>query len=191
MVQVTLDIVQNCRSPLTEERLLAWYAALFPTGRSGLDPIVPGAVGGERIHFEGPVPEQVPGEMDAFLRWLESPPAEGHTLRADVAHLKFVTIHPFGDGNVRIARAITDMHLARSGGTRRRFYSMTAQIHRERNSCYRVLEQTQKDGTDITCWMSWFMGCLERAIHSADASLDVILTKARFWQSIAGIPINT
>ena len=187
---------------LTEERLLGWHAALFPTGRSGRRPItvgawrthpiqvVSGAIGQERVHFEGPQPSLVPGEMATFLEWLNGPPETSEVLRAALAHLWFVTIHPFDDGNGRIARAIADMCLARADNTPQRFYSMSAQIHRERNAYYRILEQTQKEGTNITSWMSWFLDCLEHALHGADASLDATMAKARFWQSIADVPIN-
>ena len=202
IVHVTLDSTQRFRQALTGERLLGWHAALFPTGRSGGRPItigawrvhpiqvVSGAIGQERVHFEGPEPSLVPGEMTAFLEWLNGPPDTGGVLRAALAHLWFVTIHPFDDGNGRLARAIADMCLARSENTPQRYYSMSAQIHRERNAYYRILEQTQKEGTNITSWMSWFLDCLERTLRRADASLDATMAKARFWQSIADVPIN-
>ena len=202
IVYVTLDSTQRFHQPLSEERLLGWHADLFPTGRSGRRPItvgawrvhpvqvVSGAIGQERVHFEGPEPSLVPREMAAFLEWINGPPETSEVMRAALAHLWFVTIHPFDDGNGRIARAIADMCLARADNTQQRFYSMSTQIHRERNAYYRILEQTQKEGTNITSWMSWFLGCLERALHRADASLEAILTKARFWQSIADVPIN-
>ena len=132
----------------------------------------------------------MPGEMTAFLEWFNGPPETSEVLRAALAHLWFVTIHPFDDGNGRITRAIADMCLARADNTPQRFYSMSAQIHRERDTYYRILEQTQKEGTNITSWMSWFLGCMERALVRADASLDATMTKARFWQSIASVPIN-
>ena len=202
IVHVTLESTQYHAQTLTEERLLGWHAALFPTGRSGRRPItvgawrthpiqvVSGAIGQERVHFEGPQPSLVPGEMATFLEWLNGPPETSEVLRAALAHLWFVTIHPFDDGNGRIARAIADMCLARADNTPQRFYSMSAQIHRERNAYYRILEQTQKEGTNITSWMSWFLDCLEHALHGADASLDATMAKARFWQSIADVPIN-
>lgn len=202
IVHVTLDSTQRFHQPLTEERLLGWHAALFPTGRSGRRPItigawrvhpvqvVSGAIGQERVHFEGPEPPLVPREMTAFLQWLNGPPETSEVMRAALAHLWFVTIHPFDDGNGRLARAIADMCLARADNTPQRFYSMSTQIHRERNAYYRILEQTQKEGTNITSWMSWFLGSLERALHDAEMSLDATMTKARFWQSIADVPIN-
>ena len=202
IVHVTLDSIQYHAQTLTEERLFGWHAALFPTGRSGRRPItvgawrthpmqvVSGAIGHERIHFEGPEPPLVPGEMTAFLEWLNAPWETSEVMRAAIAHLWFVTIHPFDDGNGRLARAIADMCLARADNTAQRFYSMSAQIHRERNAYYRILEQTQKEGTNITSWMSWFLDSLERALYRADSCLDTTMTKARFWQSIADVPIN-
>ena len=202
IVHVTLDSTQRFHQPPTEERLLRWHAALFPTGRSGRRPItvgawrthpiqvVSGAIGHERVHFEGPEPPLVPGEMTAFLEWLNAPPETSEVLRAALAHLWFVTIHPFDDGNGRLARAISDMCLARADNTPHRYYSMSAQIHKERNAYYRILEQTQKEGTNITSWMSWFLDSLEHALHRTYMSLDTILAKARFWQRIADVPIN-
>ena len=202
MVYVTLDSSQRSHLALTEERLLGWHAALFSTGRSGRRPItvgnwrthpiqvVSGAIGQEKVHFEGPAPSLVPGEMAHFLEWLNRPSETSEVLRAALAHLWFVTVHPFDDGNGRIARAISDTLLTRADGNPRRIYSMSAQIHAERARYYRRLEQTQRTGTDITPSMSWFLGCLERSLQSAEVSLDVILAKARFWQRIAGVPIN-
>ncbi len=192
IVHVTLDSTQRFHLTLTEERLFGWQAALFPTGRRGSRPItvgtwrihpirvVSGATGQERVHFEGPEPSRVPDEMTAFLEWFNGTPESSEVLRAALAHLWSVTIHPFDDGNGRIARAIADMCLARDDGNPHRYYSMSRVIHRERNAYYRILEQTQGAGTDITPWMSWFLGCLERALHSASASLDVILGKGGF-----------
>ena len=192
IVDVTLDSTQRSHLPLTEERLFGWQAALFPTGRSGGRPItvgawrihpiqvVSGAIDQERVHFEGPEPSRVPDEMAAFLEWLNGPPETSEVLRAALAHLRFVTVHPFDDGNGRIARAIADMCLARAGNTPQHYYSMSAQIHAERAQYYRMLEQTQRAGTDITPWVSWFLRCLERALSSAEVSLDVTLARARF-----------
>ncbi len=202
IVYVTLDSTQRFHQALTEERLLGWHAALFPSGRSGRRPItvgawrthpiqvISGAIGQEKVHFEGPEPSLVPREMATFLEWLNRPSETSEVLRAALAHLWFVTIHPFDDGNGRIARAIADMCLARSDNTPQRHYSMSTQIHAERARYYRMLEQTQRTGTDITPWMSWFLDCLERSLQSAEVSLDVTLAKARFWQRIAGVPIN-
>ena len=192
IVHVTLDSTQRYDRTLTEERLFGWQAALFPTGRSGSRPItvgswrvhpirvVSGAIGQERVHFEGPEPSLVPGEMAAFLEWLNGTLETSEVLRAALAHLWFVTIHPFDDGNGRIARAISDILLARSDNMPQRYYSMSARIHAERARYYRMLEETQRAGADITPWMSWFLGCLEPALRSAQASLDVILGKGGF-----------
>ena len=202
IVHVTLDSTQRFHLPLTGERLFGWQAALFPSGRSGGRPItvgawrihpiqvVSGAMGQERVHFKGPEPSRVPDEMAAFLEWLNGPPETSEVLRAALAHLRFVTIHPFDDGNGRIARAIADMCLARADNTPQRYHSMSPQIHAERAQYYRMLEQTQRAGTDITPWMSWFLRCLERAPRSASATLDVILAKGGFGQSTADGPIN-
>ena len=133
----------------------------------------------------------MPGEMAAFLERLNAPPDTSQFIRAALAHLWFVTIHPFDDGNGRITRAIADMCLARADNTSHRYYSMSAQIHRERNAYYRILEQTQKEGTNITSWMSWFLGCLERAlVPSRRSPWTPSMAKARFWQSITDVPIN-
>lgn len=184
IVHVTLDSTQRYNQTLTEERLFGWQAALFPTGRSGGHPItvgswrvhpirvVSGATSQERVHFEGPEPSRVPDEMAAFLEWLNGTPDTSEVLRAALAHLWFVTIHPFDDGNGRIARAIADMLLARDDGNPHRYYSMSRVIHRERNAYYRILEQTQGAGTDITPWMSWFLGCLERALRRRHRATD-------------------
>ncbi len=192
IVHVTLDSTQRFHLTLTEERLFGWQATLFPTGRSGGRPItvgtwrihpirvVSGVIGQERVHFEGPEPSRVSDEMATFLEWLNGTPDTSEVLRAALAHLWLVTIHPFDDGNGRIARAIADMLLARDDGNPHRYYSMSRVIHRERYAYYRILEQTQGAGTDITPWMSWFLGCLEHALHSGEASLDVILGKGGF-----------
>ena len=176
-MHVTLDSTQRSHLPLSEERLFGWQAALFPTGRSGGRPItvgagrihpiqvVSGATGQERVHFEGPEPSLVPDEMAAFLEWINRIPETSEALRSVQAHLWFVTIHPFDDGNGRIARATSDMCLARAGNTPQRCYSMSAQIHAERAQYYRMLEQTQGADSDITPWMSWSLGCLERSLR--------------------------
>ena len=152
--------------------------------------MISGAIVQERVHFEGLPPSLVLGEMDSFLKWLNIPAETSWVLRAALPHLRFFTVHPLVDANGRIPRAIADMCLACSGNTPQRYCSMSSQIHVERAQFYRMLEQTQRTGTDITQWMSWFLECLERALSSADASLDVILAKGRFWQSILGVPIN-
>ncbi|MHB8419753.1 MAG: Fic family protein [Myxococcales bacterium] len=201
VVEMMLDATQSYAAPLTPERLFAWHAALFPTGRSGLSKIVVGAwrtqasgpmqvvsgpLGKERVHFEAPTFDRLDAEMAAFLAWLNAPSNADPVLKAALAHLWFVTLHPFDDGNGRIARAIADMALARSDRSPQRFYSMSAQIRLERKAYYDVLEATQKGDLDITAWMIWFLGCLDRALAGADTILATVLRKARFWQALAG-----
>lgn len=201
VVEMMLDATQNYAAPLTAERLFAWHAALFPTGRSGMTRIavgvwrppeagpmqvVSGPYGRERIHFEAPEAERLPGEMATFLDWFERRDATDAVIRAAIAHLWFVTIHPFEDGNGRIARAIADMALARSEGSSQRFYSMSAQIRRERAEYYTMLERTQKGGLDITGWLDWFLRCLNRAFDGTEEVLGHVLHKARFWEAAAG-----
>lgn len=201
VVEMMLDATQNYAAPLTAERLFAWHAALFPTGRSGMTRIAVGAwrppevgsmqvvsgpYGRERVHFEAPEAERLPGEMAAFLDWFERRDGTDPVIRAAIAHLWFVTIHPFEDGNGRIARAIADMALARSEGSSQRFYSMSAQIRRERGEYYATLERTQRGGLDITGWLDWFLGCLDRAFDGTEEVLGHVLRKARFWEAVAG-----
>jgi len=202
IVEVILDATQNFNEPLDKERLFSWHASLFPTGRSGLSKIsvgewrkgvmqvVSGYIGKENIHFEAPSPTRVGPEMEAFLGWFNSETAIDPVLKSALSHLWFVTIHPFDDGNGRIARAIADLMLARSEKSPQRFYSLSAQIRKERKNYYAILEQTQKGGLDITPWIEWFLKCLERAINDASTILDTILCKAQFWESITGIPLN-
>ena len=205
VVEMMLDATQNYLTPLTEGRLFGWHAALFPTGRSGMskiavgdwrhadaDPmqIVSGHLGRERVHYEAPGAQQLSHEMSAFLNWFNSPPATDPVLKAAIAHLWFVTIHPFEDGNGRIARAIADMALARSEKSPQRYYSMSAQIRTERTAYYDILEATQKGDLDITAWLAWFLGCLNRAIEGAGDTLSTVLLKARFWEQRAGEAFN-
>lgn len=205
VVEMMLDATGNYAAPLTVDRLFSWHAALFPTGRSGLRKIragdwrddakgpmqvVSGPVGKEKVHYEAPPAERVPEEISAFLAWFESPGDIDPLLAAGLAHLWFVTIHPFEDGNGRIARTIADMALARSEQTGQRFYSMSTQICHERNAYYTMLEQTQKGGLDITAWQDWFLGCLQRAITRAQDALANVLAKARFWERFAKEPLN-
>lgn len=205
VVEMMLDATQNYAAPLTEERLFGWHAALFPTGRSGMTRIsvgvwrgsetgpmqvVSGPYGRERVHFEAPEAERVPGEMAAFLAWFERYDGTDPVLRAAIAHLWFVTIHPFEDGNGRIARAIADMVLARSEGSAQRYYSMSGQIRRERSEYYAMLERTQKGGLDITPWIDWFLGCLDRAFDGTEQVLGHVLRKARFWEGVPGEPFS-
>lgn len=197
VVEMMLDATQNYGAELTEDRLFGWHASLFPTGRSGMNKIVVGAwrdnekndpmqvVSGamerENVHFQAPDAEVLSDEMKAFLKWFNSEKNIDPVIKAALAHLWFVTIHPFDDGNGRIARAIADMQLARSDGSNQRFYSMSAQIRKERNSYYHVLEDTQKDSLDITNWLEWFLGCLHRALFATDETLAVVMQKAKFW----------
>jgi Fic family protein len=200
-----LDATRQYNQPLTTERLSAWHAALFPTGRSGMQKITVGAwrddssgpmqvisgpIGKERVHYEAPAAGRLDHEMTTFIDWFNKAPDIDEVLKAGLAHLWFVTIHPFDNGNCRIARAIADMALARSEKSSQRFYSMSAQIRQERGAYYDILEQTQKDTLDITPWMEWFLGCLGRAIDGAQTVLGAVLTKARFWERITAIPIN-
>ena len=202
IVELMLDATGNYEQPLTEERLFDWHAALFPTGRNNMGRIVvggwrtgpmqvvSGAIGRERVHFEAPSEERVAHEMRAFLDWFNAPADTDEVLKAGLAHLWFVTVHPFDDGNGRIARAIADMTLARSEGSPQRFYSMSSQIRKERAAYYDMLELTQQGTTDVSEWMLWFVGCLDRAIDGAETTLTAVLAKARFWESIAGLSIN-
>jgi len=205
VVEMMLGATGNYAGPLTEERLFAWHAALFPTGRSGMTKIrvgswrddsrgpmrvVSGPIGREKVHYEAPPAERVPAEMEKFLHWFSNPGDMNPLMIAGLAHLWFVTIHPFEDGNGRIARAIADMALARSEETGQRFYSMSAQIRREHKSYYDTLEGTQKGDLDVTRWQEWFLNCLDRAIAGAQHTLSAILDKAQFWERFAKEPLN-
>jgi Fic family protein len=205
VVEMILDATQDFSSPLTRERLLGWHASLFPAGHSGLKRIsvgryrtdrsgpmqvVSGPTGRERVHYEAPSARRVPREMSDFLGWFNSTQDIDPVMKAGLAHLWFVTIHPFEDGNGRIARAITDMALARSEGSSQRFYSMSAQIRRERKAYYDILERTQKGSLDITPWLDWFLGCLNRAFDGAEGELASVLRKARFWAKHSGAAFN-
>jgi Fic family protein len=207
VVQMMLDATRHYEQPLTAERLFGWHAALFPTGHSGMHKIrvgawrddnagplqvVSGPIGRERPHFEAPAADRLDREMKTFLDWFNEENAGDFdaVLKAALAHFWFVTIHPFDDGNGRIARAIADLALARSEKSSRRFYSMSAQIRQERNDYYEILERTQKGTLDITPWMEWFLACLGRAIDGAQTVLAGVLHKARFWQGIRDVPIN-
>ena len=195
VVEMMLDATQKYDEPLTKTRLFRWHAALFPTGYSGINKItvgawrkdlggpmqvVSGAYGRERVHYEAPAALRVNKEMAAFLRWFNASDGTDLVMKSGIAHLWFVTIHPFDDGNGRIARALTDLLLARSEKTSQRFYSMSAQIQAERNEYYRLLEATQKGNLDITRWMSWFIDCLSRAFENAECVFAAVLAKAQF-----------
>lgn len=210
-VEMLLDATQNYAAVLTAERLLGWQASLFPDGRNGLQRLLTGAwrtpemdpmqvasgplsrdrLRRKNIHFEAPAASRIPKEVDRFLQWFETRDGNDQVLRAGIAHLWFVTIHPFQDGNGRVSRAIADMALARSEASALRFYSMSAQIEEERKQYYTILETTQKGNIDITEWLRWFLDCLGRAIARAESSLSRILRKATVWNHInASAPIN-
>ena len=206
IVEVMLDATGNYQVPLSKERLCDWHAALFPTGRSGMQrinvgqwrdrssgamQIVSGPLGREKVHYEAPQFDRMDAEMTSFLEWINSPCQTDPVIAAALAHFWFVTIHPFDDGNGRLARAIADMLLARSEHSSLRFYSMSARIQRERKDYYAVLEQCQKGDLDITAWVEWFLNCLKRAIEAAKETLVVILNKAQFWESHSDETFNS
>ena len=195
IVEMMLDATQQYTIPLTEERLFDWHAALFPTGRSGMHKIktaawrddvmqvTSGPMGKERVHFEAPAASKVPREMSLFLEWIEKEQNLDLVLKAGLAHLWFVTIHPFDDGNGRIARALTDMLLAQADKSHQRFYSMSAQIQAERNEYYDILENTQKGDLDITPWLIWFLDCLIRSMDQTDETIAKSMVRAQFWET--------
>lgn len=205
VVEMMLDATQNYFSPLTDDRLFNWHAALFPAGRSGIQRItvgawrtgakgpmrvIYGAIGKERVHYEAPDASKVASEMALFLDWFNSTGPLDPVLKAALAHLWFVTVHPFEDGNGRIARAITEMQLARADESPQRFYSMSAQIRKERNVYYDILESTQRGNMDITAWMEWFLACMDRAIVATGDILAGVMNKARFWEAHARTSLN-
>jgi Fic family protein len=204
-VEIALDAIQHFNKPLTKERLFNWHAALFPTGRSGMNPIivgdwrndqqgpmqvVSGALGQERVHFEAPTAPRIENEMHVFLTWFNNEQAIDPIIKAGLAHLWFVTIHPFEDGNGRIARTITDLQLARSDNSSQRFYSLSAQVRKERSSYYKHLESAQKNDLDVTDWLEWFMTCMEHALTSTHETLAKVLRKARFWEQYSTVKFN-
>lgn len=205
VVEMMLDATGKFDQPLTKERLSAWHASLFPTGRSGMREIhvgewrddakgpmqvVSGPIGKEQVHYEAPPAEKLADEMANFCTWYDTPSNLDWVLKAALAHLWFVTVHPFDDGNGRIARAVADMALARSEKSSQRFYSMSAQIGSEGSQYYEILERTQKGSLDITQWLEWFFACLSRAIDGAQETLGGVLIKARFWERFAHEPLN-
>jgi Fic family protein len=206
VVEMMLDATQNYGQKLNEERLFGWHAALFPTGHTGIHKItvgawrdntkdnpmqvVSGAMGREKVHYQAPDADMLPDEMGKFLRWVNTEEDRDPVLKSAIAHLWFVTIHPFDDGNGRIARAIADMLLARADGTAQRFYSMSAQIRKERNAYYDILEETQKDTLDITAWLEWFLGCLGRALAATGETLAGVMRKAKFWEKPVAASLN-
>lgn len=205
VVEMVLDATANCQTPVTRERLFGWHAALFPTGYSGLSRIkiggwrddasgpmqvVSGPIGRQQVHFEAPPAERLEAEISRFLDWFNGASDEPLLIKAGLGHLWFVTLHPFDDGNGRIARAIGDLLLARADGSPQRFYSLSAQIQRERKAYYDILERTQKGTMDVTEWLAWFLDTLHRAVDQAQHIPDAVLTKARFWQRWATTPLN-
>jgi Fic family protein len=205
IVEVMLDATRKHDAPLTQERLFAWHSALFPAGRSGMRRIVAGAwrtkdsgamqvvsgpIGRETVHYEAPGHDLLKKEMSRFIKWCNAASDIDQVLKSALAHFWFVTIHPFEDGNGRLARAIADLMLARSEKTRQRFYSMSSQIQRERKDYYLVLEDCQKGTLDITPWMEWHLNCLKRAIGASEKILAAVLVKAGFWKAHAGESFN-
>ena len=205
VVEMVLDATANSHMPVTRERLFGWHAALFPTGYSGLSrlkvgawrddasgpmQVVSGPIGRQRVHFEAPPADRLEAETSRFLHWVNEDSKEPALIKAGLAHLWFVTLHPFDDGNGRIARAISDLLLARADGSPQRFYSLSAQIQRERKAYYDILERTQKRSVDVTEWLVWFLDSLQRAVDQAENTLHAVLVKTRFWQRWASTPLN-
>ena len=207
VVEMHIDATQQYHHPLSADRLFGWHALLFPTGRSGMhkitvaawrdnkkdDPmqVVSGAMGREKVHFQAPDADRLNEEMRHFLNWFNEDNYMDPVIKAAIAHLWFVTIHPFDDGNGRIARAISDLQLSRADQSALRFYSMSAQIRKERKEYYDILDHTQKGSMDITEWISWFLHCLNRAIGASSENLSTVLKKARFWEKHANTNLNT
>ena len=205
IVEVMLDATRKHAAPLSAERLFGWHAALFPTGRSGMRRItvggwrteqsgamqvVSGPIGRERVHYEAPEQDRLKKETARFIQWINSSSDCDPVIKSALAHFWFVTLHPFEDGNGRIARAIADLLLARSENSSQRFYSMSSQIQRERRAYYEVLEVCQKGSIDITKWIEWFLNCLKRAMGASEKTLEGVLVKASFWKSHAGESFN-
>lgn len=205
VVEMVLDATASCQYPVTRERLFGWHAALFQTGYTGMSKInvgawrddatgpmqvVSGPIGRQRVHFEAPPADQLEAETEGFLKWANGPSGEPPLIKAGLAHLWFVTLHPFDDGNGRIARAVGDLFLARADGSPQRFYSLSAQIQRERKAYYDILERTQKTSLDVTEWLAWFLDTLHLAVSQAHLTMDAVLAKTRFWQRWATSPLN-
>lgn len=194
VVEMMLDATQHYQNPINDDRLFGWHNVLFPSGRSGLYTIevgkyrsgemqvVSGAMGHEKVHYEAPKPERVPQEMARFISWFNADSGIDPVLKAAIAHLWFVSIHPFDDGNGRIARALTELLLSRADGTAKRFYSMSNQINIDKNAYYDALESVQRADGDITPWVLWFLGCLEKSLDFTSETLSVVLKKAKFWE---------
>jgi len=206
VVEMVLDATLHCDTTLTQERLFGWHAALFPTGYSGVSKInvgswrddtggpmqvVSGPLGHQRVHFEAPPAVRLNAEMTRFLDWVDgrssgTPPL----IKAALGHLWFVTLHPFDDGNGRVGRAVGDLLLARADGSPQRFYSLSGQVERDRNTYYDILERTQKRSLDVTEWLAWFLSSLKKAVDEAQHTVDAVLQKTRFWQAWAATPMN-
>ncbi len=204
VVQIMVDATQHAKEPLTDERLFGWHAALFPTGYSGAYKItvanwrqsqdamqvVSGAMGHYQVHFEAPPSQRVPGMMLPFLEWLNAPNSVDSLIKAAIAHLWFVTIHPFDDGNGRLCRTITEMMLARADGMTQRYYSLSSAILNNRKTYYEQLEQTQKGSLDITGWIAWFLVTLYQAIATSISKTDSVIKKTDFWNRHAETAVN-
>ena len=203
VVEMMLDATQNYDKPLDEERLFGWQAALFPTGRSGMYKIgagiyrtremqvVSGAMGKEKVHYQAPSPEKVKNEMDKFLEWFNSDTKIDLVVKSAIAHFRFIMIHPFDDGNGRIARAISDLLLARSDNSSQRFYSLSNQILLERKVYYDILQKVQYKDGDITEWLVWFLNCLYRALKNTEETAAKVLYKADFWDKHKNTELNS
>lgn len=202
VVEMMLDAVMNYDISLTGDRLFNWHAALFPNGRSGSIPItvgayrtdrmevVSGTFGRERVHYRAPEPERLAEEMQIFLKWFNNPDIAPSLIKSAIAHFWFVCIHPFDDGNGRIARAISDMVLSQIDRSKLRFFSMSMQINRDKKEYYRILEQTQRGTTDITAWLKWYLDCLNAAVNESNTLLSGVLNKAVFWRTHADVSIS-
>lgn len=205
VVEMMIDATQNTNKTMTAERLFGWHSAIFPSGRSGMYKIivgnwrddstgpmqvVSGAMGKEKVHYQAPPAIDIKKEMKTFLLWFNKDSAEDLLIKSALAHLWFVTIHPFEDGNGRIARALGDMLLAKSDGSSQRFYSMSLQIRAERKEYYNILEKTQKGSLDITPWLSWYLKCLENVLNSSDTVFSKVLNKHKFWTKYASEILN-
>ena len=202
VVEMLLDATQHYDQPLSDDRLFGWHNVLFPSGRSGLYTIevakyrseemqvVSGPMGHEVVHYEAPKPERVLEEMHRFIDWVNSDDGLDLVIKSGIAHLWFVSIHPFDDGNGRITRAITDMLLARSEHSAKRFYSMSNEMKNRQKEYYEVLERTQRGDGDITEWLLWFLDCLNQALVSTESTLSSVIDKARFWERHAGLVVN-
>ncbi|MFT4666644.1 MAG: Fic family protein [Polaribacter sp.] len=206
VVDMMVDAIQNNEKEITEERLFSWHSSLFPEGRSGMYKIlagqyrqdttgpmqvVSGAMGMEKVHFQAPGSAEIKGEMDLFIKWFNTENHHDPVLKAGIAHFWFITIHPFEDGNGRIARALTDLLLSRSDGVIQRYYSMSSQILKERKGYYEILEKSQKGTLDITMWLDWFMDCLTESLNSSDEVLSKVIYKAKFWNIHAMEKLNS